>query len=65
MALERLISIITSSGTGTRIGLSADDHLDNLRLEIKPANLGDNVPDFRSEVQRKVLENIKPIKEEE
>lgn len=65
MTKSRIITRITPSGTDNYTGFDLDNHLDNLALEIKPVNYGDDEPDFRSEVHRKVSENFKPTKEEE
>lgn len=51
---------ITPSGTYTYTGYDAENHLNNLELDVAPL-----IPNFISEVNRKVCENTKPKNKEE
>ena len=64
MTKSRIIKEITTSGTSTRVGYDANNHLANLGLDVKPVVLGTDVPDFVNEVRRKVHKHTK-FKDEE
>ena len=61
--MERIIKIITESGTGYYEGVDADTLINGLNLEVNPSYLGEDVPNFVDEVKRKV-ENFKPKQKE-
>lgn len=61
--MERIIRVITESGTRYYDGSDADTLIKGLNLEVSPAVLSSDVPDFVGEVRRKVEES-KPKQEE-